>query len=81
MYYPNGWNAYIDGKLQDHFEVNYVLRALKIPEGKHTIEFKFEPKVVQMGSKITLASTILLGLVFIGGVGFTFWKARKEDIV
>jgi len=78
MYYPEGWNAYIDGKLIDHFEVNYVLRALKIPEGKHTIEFKFEPKVVQLGSQITLASTILLGLVFIGGIGFTFWKARQE---
>jgi len=78
MYYPEGWNAYIDGKLIDHFEVNYVLRALKIPEGKHTIEFKFEPKVVQLGSQITLASTILLGLVFISGIGFTFWKARKE---
>ncbi len=79
MYYQNGWNAYIDGKLLDHFKVNYVLRALKIPEGSHTIEFKFEPKVVQIGSQISLASTILLGLVLLGGLGFSFWKARKED--
>ena len=79
MYYANGWNAYIDGKLLDHFKVNYVLRALKIPEGNHTIEFKFEPKVVQLGSQITLASTIVLALVLLGGIGFTFWKARKED--
>lgn len=80
MYYANGWNAYIDGKLLDHFKVNYVLRALKIPEGNHTIEFKFEPKVVQLGSQITLASTIVLALVLLGGIGFTFWKARKEDV-
>ena len=79
MYYANGWNAYIDGKLVEHFKVNYVLRALKVPEGNHSIEFKFEPKVVQLGSQITLASTIVLGLVLIGGIGFTFWKARKED--
>jgi hypothetical protein len=79
MYYANGWNAYIDGKLVEHFKVNYVLRALKVPAGNHTIEFKFEPKVVQLGSQITLASTIVLGLVLIGGIGFTFWKARKED--
>ncbi len=79
MYYGNGWNAYIDGKLTDHFRVDYALRALKIPEGKHTIEFKFEPKVVEQGSKITLASTILLGLILLGGVGFSFWKNRKED--
>lgn len=79
MYYSNGWNAYIDGRLVDHFKVNYVLRALKIPEGNHTIEFKFEPKVVALGSKITLGSTILLGLVLLGGLGFSLWKARKED--
>lgn len=79
MYYQNGWNAYIDGKLLDHFKVNYVLRALKIPEGSHTIEFKFEPEVVKIGSKISLGSTILLGLVLLGGLGFSFWKARKED--
>jgi len=79
MYYANGWNAYIDGMLQDHFRVNYVLRALRIPEGDHTIEFKFEPEVVITGSKITLASSILLVLVVLGGIGFTFWKAKRED--
>ncbi len=79
MYYADGWNAYIDGMLQDHFRVNYVLRALRVPEGKHTIEFKFEPEVVKTGSKITLASSIILGLVVLGGIGFTFWKSRREE--
>lgn len=79
MYYANGWNAYIDGNLTDHFRVNYVLRALRVPEGKHTIEFKFEPEVVKTGSKITLASSILLGLIILGGIGFTFWEAKKEE--
>lgn len=79
MYYAKGWNAYIDGILQDHFRVNYVLRALRIPEGEHTIDFKFEPDVVKTGSKITLASSILLGLVVIGGIGFSFWRARREE--
>ncbi|WP_347343938.1 YfhO family protein [Maribacter aestuarii] len=79
MYYGNGWNAYIDGELTDHFRVNYVLRALKVPEGKHKVEFKFEPKVVEQGSKITLASTLLLGLILLGGIGFSFWKGKKED--
>lgn len=79
MYYANGWNAYIDGKPVDHFKVNYVLRALKIPEGNHTVEFKFEPEVVQLGSQIVLGSTILMGLILLGGIGFSFWKVRKED--
>ncbi len=79
MYYANGWNAYINGNLTEHFRVNYVLRALNVPAGEHLIEFKFEPEVVEMGSKITLASSILLALVVLGGVGFSFWRSRKEE--
>ncbi|WP_299536643.1 YfhO family protein [Ulvibacterium sp.] len=79
MYYPWGWNAYVDGKRKKHFRVNYVLRALMLPEGEHTIEFKFEPEIVAVGSQITLASSILLGLVILGGLGFTFWSSRKKE--
>ena len=79
MYYKNGWNAYIDGVQRDYFKVDYVLRALTVPSGAHKIEFKFEPEVVVQGSKITLASTILLGLVIVGGLGFSFWKPKKEE--
>ncbi len=79
MYYANGWNAYIDGKLTPHFRVNYVLRALKVPAGNHAIEFKFEPEVVQIGSKITLSSSILLVLIILGGIAFSFWQSKKEE--
>jgi hypothetical protein len=79
MYYAHGWNAFIDGKETDHFKVNYVLRALKVPKGEHIIEFKFEPEVVETGSKITLASSILLGLIVLGGIGFSFWKSKREE--
>ncbi len=70
VYYPKGWNAYIDGELTNYFRANYVLRAMTIPEGKHIIEFKFEPQVVATGSKISLASSILFLLVFVGGAVF-----------
>ncbi|QOG01787.1 YfhO family protein [Flavobacterium sp. MDT1-60] len=70
MYYKNGWNAYVDGKLTDHFPVDYVLRAMEIPGGKHTIEFKFEPQVVKTGGIITLASSIGMLLLLIGGIYF-----------
>jgi uncharacterized membrane protein YfhO len=70
MYYKNGWNAYIDGKKVDHFQADYVLRALPIPAGKHSIEFKFEPQVVQTGSTITLISSIGIVLLLIAGIYF-----------
>lgn len=79
MYYGHGWNAYVDGKAQEHFRANYVLRAMKLPAGEHLVEFKFEPKVVEQGSKITLASSMLLGLILLGGIGYSFWQSRKKE--
>ena len=78
MYYEHGWNAYIDGKLTDHFPVNYVLRSLRVPEGKHTIEFKFEPQVIQTGGWITLGSLIGMLLLLIAGVYFSTLTPKEE---
>ena len=68
MYYKKGWNAFIDGKKADHFRADYVLRAMNIPAGKHTIEFKFEPEVVKTGGTIALASSIGMLFLIVGGL-------------
>lgn len=68
-YYAKGWNAYVDGQLTPHIRVNYMLRALPVPAGKHLVEFKFEPQVVQTGSSIALTSSILLLIIIVGGIG------------
>ena len=47
-----------------------------VPAGVHQIEFKFEPQVVQTGSKITLASSLVLVLVIVGGLYFHFRKKK-----
>ena len=52
MYYANGWNAYIDGKLSSYFKVDYALRALEIPAGEHQIDFKFEPRVIRWNKNL-----------------------------
>ena len=75
-YYSNGWNAYIDGQPVTHFRANYLLRAMKIPEGNHTIEYKFEPEVVAIGSKISLATSALFLLVLLGAI---FYNYRKKE--
>jgi hypothetical protein len=70
MYYKNGWKATIDGKDAEILNVNYVLRGLQIPAGKHTIEFKFAPEVVKTGSTIALISSIAMLLLIGAGVYF-----------
>ncbi|MAX69768.1 MAG: hypothetical protein CMC76_01510, partial [Flavobacteriaceae bacterium] len=52
IYYGEGWSAYVDGELMPYIRVNYVLRGMEVPKGSHIIEFKFEPEVVETGSKI-----------------------------
>ena len=79
IYYPNGWQAYIDGEKVPHFQADYVLRAMIVPGGEHAITFKFEPKVIQTGSTIALASSILLGLALIGGLYFVFRKKTASE--
>jgi len=77
IYYEDGWNAYIDDKLTSHFRANYVLRGMLIPKGKHTIVFKFEPRVIEQGSMFGLISyglLILISLVW-------FLKYRKEKVL
>ena len=70
IYYPNGWNAYVDGVKTDHFPVDYVLRGMLLPEGVHTVEFKFEPEVVKTGSTITLISGVGMLFLLAGGIYF-----------
>ena len=77
IYYPSGWKTFIDGKETSHIRVNYILRGMLIPAGHHVIEFKFDPDVVKTGSKITLASSILLGLLLLGGLFYEFKKNKS----
>ncbi|MFN7116098.1 MAG: YfhO family protein [Saprospiraceae bacterium] len=74
-YGPNkGWNAYIDGKATEHIRANYILRALRVPAGKHKIEFKFEPQIYKTG---TLISNIFSGLIVVGLLGFVGYAGYK----
>ena len=81
IYYPKGWNVFIDGEAVDYFRTNYVLRALVIPEGEHIVEFKFEPKSYYIGQKVSFASSIilLLSVLLIFGRELYFSLQKKYE--
>ncbi|MEO6001390.1 MAG: YfhO family protein [Chitinophagaceae bacterium] len=68
VYYPYGWDAYIDGKKTEYTRVNYVLRGMPVPAGSHKIEFRFEPRSVILSDKITMWLSILLYIMLITGI-------------
>jgi hypothetical protein len=66
IYYPKGWDCYIDGKLTPSFRANYILRGVKLLKGEHKIIWKFEPstffkaKTASMFGSLTLISLCLV---------------------
>jgi len=78
IYYPKGWNAYVDGQVVPHFRADYVLRAMVLPAGEHKVVFKFEPRVYSIGELISLISSIILIAFVLVMAAMEFMKARKS---
>lgn len=72
IYYP-GWTCTVDGQPADIARVNYILRAVKVGPGKHTIVMDFHPRSVATTEAIAYAALALLLLL----IGWALWRARK----
>jgi hypothetical protein len=59
IYYPSGWEVYVDGVESDYFDIDYLLRGMLVPKGEHTIEFYFSPKIVKTGINIRIITIII----------------------
>lgn len=82
IYFSPGWQAYVDNKPVDHIRVNYVLRGMKVPPGKHVIDFKFEPQFYFTAEKISRIGSVIfiLALVLIyGGVIYYSINPRSKS--
>lgn len=74
IYYP-GWQAYLDGQAVDHGRADYILRAMKVPAGKHKIEFKFDPQSIHTTENIAY---VALGVLILGAIGVIVIEVRKR---
>ena len=64
------WKATIDSKAVPHFRADYVLRGLRVPAGKHTIVFTFDPPVVALGNRLDLFANLALIALIAAGAWF-----------
>ena len=77
IYYPYGWKATIDGQPADLYRVNYMLRALVVPEGEHDIVMIFAPDSIRKGNMLALSCFAVFLLTLIGSLVFYFRSKRK----
>jgi hypothetical protein len=78
IYRPNTeWKAFIDGKEVKHIRVNYILRGMRVPSGKHKIEFKYDNPLFHKTYNMAYIGSIIFILIFAGGV-FLYIKDRKN---
>mgnify|MGYP002563508068 CR=1 FL=1 len=73
IYYP-GWQATIDGQPVDIARADYILRAINMPAGEHTIEMWFDPQSIHVTESIAYAALALLLI----GVMLLAWTQRSK---
>ena len=59
IYYPSGWQVYLNGEKTNYFDINYLFRGMVVPKGEHLIEFLFSPKIVKTGINIRIITIII----------------------
>ena len=77
IYYP-GWTATIDGQPAELGRVNYILRALRVQAGKHTVVLDFHPASLRKTETVAYVGYGILVLLIIIGV-WTEWKKKKKN--
>lgn len=75
IYYP-GWQAMIDGAPVDIARADYILRAMHVPSGSHTIEMWFEPQSIRVTETIAYVALALLVI----GVMAWVWRQKNNWI-
>ena len=78
VYYPKGWKAWVDDEAVEIVRANYVLRALRLPEGSHKVRFAFAPESYRMGAVWSRVGSVVLLVLVLGGVLGRFGRTRRS---
>lgn len=79
IYYPKGWKVFVDEKEVPYIKANYLLRAVHVPAGIHTVRMVFEPEVIEKGKLISTISFGFFLLLSVGGGYFMFRQRKSKE--
>ena len=80
IYYPKGWKMMINEKEVPYVKANYLLRAVHIPAGNHTVRMIFEPAVIQKGKIISMIAFGLFLILSLTGIFMLYRKSNKHKL-
>ena len=75
IFYDHGWTAYVDGEAMPGFRADYILRAMKLPAGRHTVEWRFRAPGWAAAEAVTLVSSLL---ILLGAAAALIYCFRKK---
>ncbi len=78
IYYAKGWTAYVDGEKMPYMCADYVLRAMELPAGRHTVEWRFRAPAWRGVEAVTLISSIVVLGGCVAYVAVSLLRRRKE---
>ncbi|MCM1348010.1 MAG: YfhO family protein [Firmicutes bacterium] len=79
VFFPWGWQATIDGRPAEIGRVNYLLRAINIPAGEHTVEMVFDPQSLHSTTNVAYVSIIIIYLGVAAAIAVPVLRRRKEE--
>lgn len=80
IYYPHGWKMFIDEKEVPYIKADYLLRAVQVPAGNHSIKIIFEPQVIETGKWISMICFAIFVILSAFGI---FWmnKIKSKKVI
>ena len=79
VFFPWGWHATIDGKPAEIGRANYLLRAMAIPAGSHTVEMWFDPQSLHTTGVVATVSIVIIYVMAAGAVALFFVRRRRKE--
>ena len=79
IFYNKGWKAFIDGVEAPYFRADYVLRAMRLPAGAHTVEWRFRAPAWAAVETVTGIASVAILLLVLGALMLVLYRSIKTE--